>query len=446
MPADFAARTEGRELLEAIAGDPLVGRIVVPGDKSISHRALILGGLASGSTHIEGLLEGDDVLSTAAAVRALGASVERLGEGRWLVRGEDWRSPADPIDCGNSGTGARLLMGAVAGRPIAARFTGDESLRGRPMRRVLDPLCAMGATIVGEDRLPVTVRGGTLRGIAYVNDKASAQVKSAILLAGLGARGAVEVFELSPSRDHSENMLRAFGCEVESFNEGAGRRIRLGARRVPVGTNVQVPGDPSSAAFPIVAALIVPGSDVTVQGVLVNPLRAGLFTTLMEMGADLEFANRRVVGGEDVADIRARHSALRGVEVPAERVPSMIDEYPILAVAAAFAAGRTAMHGLAELRVKESDRLSAMLAGLQACGVRASVTGDTLTVESCDGAVSGGASVGSHGDHRIAMSFLMMGLAAQRSVSVDRAGMIATSFPGFTRLIGTLGGRIEPAG
>jgi 3-phosphoshikimate 1-carboxyvinyltransferase len=434
------------DLLQASPGRPLAGHIAVPGDKSISHRALILGALASGDTVIEGLLEGDDVLHTAAAVRALGASVDRLADGRWSVRGGRWRSPARPIDCGNSGTGARLLMGAVAGRGVEATFTGDESLQGRPMKRVLDPLRAMGARIEGEDRLPVTLRGGALHGLAYRNDKASAQVKSAILLAGLGAEGEVEVLEPAPSRDHSEHMLRAFGCEVETVAVGAGRRIRLGQQRTLRGTGIWVPGDPSSAAFPLVAALITPGSDLTVHGVLVNPLRTGLFTTLTEMGADLTITNLRSAGGEEVADIRARHSALHGVEVPPERAPSMIDEYPILAVAAAFAVGQTAMYGLGELRVKESDRLLTVLSGLRACGVSAGIIGDSLLVDGCDGAVPGEGSVRAHGDHRLAMSFLVMGLAARRAVAVDSAGMIATSFPGFAALIGSLGGRIEAGG
>lgn len=440
------APSELPDLLQASPGCPLAGHIAVPGDKSISHRALILGALASGETIIEGLLEGDDVLHTAAAVRALGASVDRLADGRWSVRGGPWRSPAHPIDCGNSGTGARLLMGAVAGRGIEATFTGDESLRSRPMKRVLDPLRAMGAQIEGEDRLPVTLRGGALHKIAYRNDKASAQVKSAILLAGLGTQDEVEVLEPAPSRDHSEHMLRAFGCDVETATVGAGRQIRLGQQRTLQGTEIWVPGDPSSAAFPLVAALISPGSDVTVHGVLVNPLRTGLFTTLIEMGADLSITNRRSAGGEEVADIRARHSALHGVEVPPERAPSMIDEYPILAVAAAFAVGQTAMYGLAELRVKESDRLLTVLSGLRACGVSASIIGDSLLVDGCDGAVRGEGSVHANGDHRLAMSFLVMGLAARHPVTVDSAGMIATSFPGFAALIGSLGGRIEAGG
>lgn len=425
--------------LRAESSPALRGRIAVPGDKSISHRALILGGMADGETNIEGLLEGDDVLATAAAVRALGADVERPGDGRWRVRGKsDWTSPNGVIDCGNSGTGARLLMGAVAGRPVTAAFTGDESLRSRPMRRVTGPLSAMGARFEGGDTLPVTVHGGRLDGLDFDNEKSSAQVKSAILLAGLGTDAEVRVHEARPSRDHSENMLAAFGCDVaRETDENGAVTVRLGARRRLVATDIAVPGDPSSAAFPLVAALLVQGSEIVVENVLVNPLRAGLFETLIEMGADLRLENRRTIGGETVADITARATQLRGIVVPAARAPSMIDEYPILAVAAAFAQGETVMHGLGELRVKESDRLAAILAGLAACGVEARAEGDTLIVTG--GAPAGGGSVSTHGDHRIAMSFLVLGLAARTPVSVDRADMIATSFPGFVDLMYSLG-------
>jgi 3-phosphoshikimate 1-carboxyvinyltransferase len=424
-------------LLAGFRSGALHGEIEVPGDKSISHRALILGGLASGETRISGLLEGDDVLHTAGAVRAFGAEVERLGSGEWRVRGAEWHSPAGPIDCGNSGTGARLLMGAAAGLPIRATFTGDASLSSRPMERVLGPLRTMGARTEGST-LPVTIHGGDLHGISFVNEKASAQVKSAILLAGLKASGLVEVIEPALSRDHSENMLRAFGCDVET-RDGL---IRLGKQRALCGTDVLVPGDPSSAAFPVVAALIVPDSRITIRNVMVNPLRTGLFTTLREMGADLQFENERSQGGERIADLNVAASDLHGVEVPATRAPSMIDEYPILGVAAAFARGRTVMHGLAELRVKESNRLAAIIAGLQACGVDACEEGDSLIVEGRDGPPTGGAQVRAHHDHRIAMSFLVMGLASRQSVSVDSAGMIATSFPNFVSLMQSLGARI----
>jgi 3-phosphoshikimate 1-carboxyvinyltransferase len=424
-----------------LAGRPsaaLSGEIDLPGDKSMSHRALILGGLADGETLIEGLLEGDDVLRTASAVEALGASVERLGEGRWRVLGAPWHEPAAPLDCGNSGTSARLLMGAVAAFPISVTFTGDRSLSSRPMGRVLEPLRAMGALADGSN-LPLTIRGGHLRGIRFVNEKASAQVKSAVLLAGLRASGAVEVIEPVPSRDHSENMLRAFGCDVESD----GTSIRLGSRRALNGTRVQIPGDPSSAAFPLVAAIITSGSRLTTRGVMTNPLRSGLVKTLSEMGADLELRNERRVGGETIADIVAGSSSLRGVDIPSSRAPSMIDEYPILAIAAAFATGRTVMNGLAELRVKESDRLAAIVAGLRACGVSALEDGDRLIVEGDGCRPRGGAAVHAHDDHRIAMSFLVMGLGAQQPVSVDSAPMIATSFPGFASLMNGLGAQIS---
>jgi 3-phosphoshikimate 1-carboxyvinyltransferase len=424
--------------LQSWPSRPLAGAIEVPGDKSMSHRALILGGLAEGETRIEGLLEGDDVLHTAGAVRAFGAEVERLGRGSWRVAGAEWQSPRAPIDCGNAGTGARLLMGAAAAFPIEATFTGDASLSSRPMERVLGPLRQMGARTQGE-RLPVTIRGGGLQGISFVNSKASAQVKSAILLAGLRAEGAVEVIEPARSRDHTENMLRAFGCDVEV----EGGTARLGSNRRLQGTSVDIPGDPSSAAFPLVAALLCPGSEVTVRSVMVNPLRAGLFATLRKMGADLTYANRRTTGGEPVADITARACRLNAVEVPASRAPSMIDEYPILAVAAAFAEGRTVMDGLEELRVKESDRLAAILAGLRACGVEARDEGDTLIVEGRGRAPAGGGRIAAHHDHRIAMSFLVMGLAARAPVAVDSASMIATSFPAFADLMRSLGGRIE---
>ncbi|HEY5711614.1 MAG TPA: 3-phosphoshikimate 1-carboxyvinyltransferase [Allosphingosinicella sp.] len=429
-------------LLRAAPGARLSGHIAVPGDKSISHRALILGGLAEGETHIEGLLEGQDVLHTAAAVRALGADVTRLGEGHWTVTGAPWRSPEAPVDCGNSGTSARLLLGAAAGFPLRATFTGDASLQGRPMKRVLDPLRKMGVVVEGDDRLPVEIKGGSLRGISHLNKAASAQVKSAILLAGLRASGPVEVIEPMPSRDHSERMLRAFGCDVTSVDREDGRHIRLGARRRLYATDIMVPGDPSSAAFPLVAALVVPDSEVTVYGVLTNPLRTGLFETLIEMGADLTFANRRTVGGEEVADVTARTSVLNAVEVDALRAPSMIDEFPILAVAAAFASGQMVMHGLGELRVKESDRLAAIVAGLRRCGVPAGTLGDSLLVDGCDGPPAGGERIATHGDHRIAMSFLTLGMASRAPVSVDEPEMIGTSFPGYSGLMKSLGARL----
>lgn len=428
----------------ATASSALGGTIDVPGDKSMSHRALILGALADGTTRISGLLEGQDVLDTAAAVRAFGATAERLGPGEWRVTGAPWRSPAAPVDCGNSGTGVRLLMGAAASFDLEAVFTGDGSLTHRPMERVMAPLRAMGARFEASEggRLPVHLRGGKLGGIRFRNEKASAQVKSAILLAGLRSDARVEVLEPTPSRDHSENMLRAFGCDVEVEESPDGRLVRLGGRRSLTATTLEIPGDPSSAAFPLVAALILPGSAVTVRSVMMNPLRTGLFTTLSEMGADLGLNNRCRLSGEGIADVTARYVPLRGIEVPAERAPSMIDEYPILAVAAAFARGRTVMHGLAELRVKECDRLAAMLGGLTACGVEAWHEGDTLIVEGRGDPPSGGAQVAAHDDHRIAMSFLVLGLASAYPVSVDSAGMIGTSFPGFAAMMRSIGGRI----
>ena len=436
----MSVATLDRDRLTARASGPLAGVIDIPGDKSMSHRALILSGLAKGTTRISGLLEGEDVLRTAAAVAALGAEVERTGDGEWSVVGAEWRSPATPIDCGNSGTGARLLMGAVAGLPIEVTFTGDESLSRRPMGRVLDPLRTMGARVVAAEggRMPVTISGGALGGIRFVNEMASAQVKSAILLAGLRADGAVEVIEPIATRDHSENMLRAFGCDVERDGE----LIRLGERRALTAIDVVIPADPSSAAFPLVAALICSGSYVTARGVMLNPLRTGLLTTLAEMGAEIELTNRRSVGGEEVADIVARASPLHGVEVPASRSASMIDEYPILAVAAAFAHGRSIMHGLAELRVKESDRLAAIIAGLTACGVEAREEGDSLIVEGTGKPPRGGATIDANHDHRIAMGFLVLGLASEQPVGVSGAETIATSFPGFTELMSSLGARI----
>jgi 3-phosphoshikimate 1-carboxyvinyltransferase len=434
--------------LSAAPGSPLRGRIRAPGDKSISHRALIFGALASGVTEIEGLLEGADVLATAEAMRAFGAQVEQLGGGRWRVTGKGGLTEPDQvIDCGNAGTGVRLIMGAAAGFDIAATFTGDASLRGRPMMRVLGPLGQMGARWICREggRLPLTLKGGGLKSIRYVLPVPSAQVKSAILLAGLGADGITEVVEPEATRDHTERMLRAFGAEVLVEDAADGRHIRLKGGQRLTGAAIRVPGDPSSAAFPIVAALITPGSEVTVEGVLLNPLRTGLFETLREMGADLTIENARDEGGEPVGDITARHSALRGVEVPAERAPSMIDEYPILAVAAAFAEGRTAMRGIGEMRVKESDRLALMAAGLAACGAGVEEEADALTVIGSvrgNHDIRGGARVTTHGDHRIAMAHLVLGLASEAPVSVDEPGMIATSFPGFVELMNGLGAGI----
>jgi 3-phosphoshikimate 1-carboxyvinyltransferase len=428
-------------------GARLLGRLRAPGDKSVSHRALILGALAEGVTEIDGLLEGDDVRRTAAAMSLLGAGVDRLDPGRWRIEGRGgFAEPADVLDLGNSGTGVRLVMGAAAGQGITATYTGDSSLRGRPMMRVLKPLGLMGARWLCRQggRLPLTLEGERLAAIDYRPPEPSAQVKSAILLAALGAAGETCVTEAEPTRDHTERMLRAFGARVDVTETPAGRTVRLVGGQALRATPIRVPGDPSSAAFPLVAGLITPGSEVTVEGVMLNPLRTGLFETLREMGADLTVTNVRDQGGERVGDLTARHSALKGVEVPPERAVSMIDEYPILAVAAAFAEGRTVMRGIGELRVKESDRIALAAAGLTACGVAVEEEPEGLIVDG-RGAVAGGARVHTAGDHRIAMSFLVLGLASRGPVSVDEAGMIATSFPGFSALMASLGARLEAA-
>jgi len=432
-------------------GLPLRGRLRAPGDKSISHRALILGLLAIGETRVEGLLEGDDVLRTAGACRALGAGVTREAEGRWRVRGAGVGGlvePAGVLDFGNAGTGARLMMGAAGGHPVAATFDGDASLRKRPMRRILDPLVRMGVTVVSEaegGRVPLTLRGPreTIP-IVYETPAASAQIKSAVLLAGLNSPGRTTVIEREATRDHTERMLRHFGAEVTVEPHGPhGRAVGLRGQPELRGSTVVVPSDPSSAAFPLVAALVTPGSEIVLEGVMMNPLRTGLITTLLEMGADIERLNERDEGGETVADLRVRASRLAGVDVPAARAPTMIDEYPILAVAAAFADGTTRMRALHELRVKESDRLAAVAAGLKAAGVPHAIEGDDLIVHGASGRVRGGGAAATHLDHRIAMSFLVMGLAAQDGMTVDDGAMIATSFPTFIPLMRTLGASIR---
>ncbi len=434
------------QTLRARRSGPLRGRVRPPGDKSVSHRALILGALAHGRTEVTGLLEGDDVLATAAAMRAFGAQAARTGEGAWTVEGRGgFAEPADVIDCGNAGTAVRLILGAAAAFPLRATFTGDGSLRRRPMGRVLEPLGRMGAQALGRagGRLPLTLAGGGLRAIDHRLPVASAQVKSAVLLAGLGAEGTTRVVEPEPTRDHTERMLRAFGVEVRVEPDGEGRRVSVAGGARLSGARVRVPGDPSSAAFPLVAALVVPGSEVTVEGVLLNPLRTGLYETLREMGADLTTENVREEGGDTVGDLVARHSALRGVTTPAARAPSMIDEFPALAVAAAFAEGPTRMQGVGEMRVKESDRLALTAALLGSCGVQVREEAEALTVVGTGGARPvGGARVATHGDHRIAMSALVLGLAAEREVEVDEAGMIATSFPAFVELMRGLGADI----
>jgi 3-phosphoshikimate 1-carboxyvinyltransferase len=435
--------------LTAVASGPLNGRIRLPGDKSISHRALMLGALAVGETTITGLLEGEDVLSTAAAMRAFGATVTRSPEGVWRVAGVGVGSLLEPenvIDYGNAGTGVRLALGIAGSHAFTTTFTGDPSLRRRPMGRVAEPLRRMGVEILARsgERLPLSVRGPNLAiPIEYRLPVPSAQVKSAVLLAGLNAPGTTIVVEPVPTRDHTERMLAAFGAvlEIETTEDG-GRIIRLEGRPKLKPQTIAVPGDPSSAAFPIVAALLIEGSDVTVEGVLLNPTRTGLIETLIEMGGDLAIENRRTIGGEPVGDVHARGSRLKGVTVPPERAPSMIDEYPILAVAAAFAEGTTLMQGLGELRVKESDRLKAVAGGLAANGVTVEEGQESLSVTG-GAAEIGGGSVATELDHRIAMSFLVLGLAGRKPVSIDDAGPIATSFPEFRELMERLGARFE---
>ena len=432
-----------------------MGRVRVPGDKSISHRALMFGLLAAGQTRITGLLEGEDVMRTAEAIRRLGGDAIRLGAGEWRVQGVGvggLRAPDDILYMGNSGTSARLLVGLIGGHPVTATFTGDASLNRRPMARIVEPLSRMGVQFVGREghRLPMTVTGAApVMPIEYQLPVASAQTKSAILLAGLNSRGETIVIEPEPTRDHTEIMLRHMGAEISVDDlPGGGRRICLRGQPELRPAAFQVPGDPSSAAFLLVAALITPGSQVTVTDVGMNPLRTGLFDCLREMGADLSIENMRDQGGEMTADITARAGSLRGIVPPSERAPSMIDEYPILAIAAACAEGRSEFRGLAELRVKESDRLAAMAAGLTACGVAVQELPDGLIIEGRGGQlrpIPGGATIATQMDHRIAMSFLVAGLAAERPVAVDDGAMIDTSFPGFRALMNGLGAAIEAA-
>ncbi|MBA2125573.1 3-phosphoshikimate 1-carboxyvinyltransferase [Hyphomicrobium methylovorum] len=433
--------------LAANRAPPLLGRIRIPGDKSISHRALIFGALATGTTRVRGLLEAEDVINTGRAVAALGASVEKRGD-VWEIKGRGpggLRQCAEPLDFGNSGTGARLMMGVIAGHPMTVEMTGDPSLSRRPMRRVLAPLMQMGLDVVetGKETLPLTLRGtNELVPIIYPLPVPSAQVKSAVLLAGLHAAGETTVIEHEATRDHTERMLRHFGADVRIVDKDGTRHITIRGDAELSGRDIDVPSDPSSAAFLAAAALIVPGSDLTIEGVLINPTRTGLYLTLQEMGGNVTFLNERDAGGEPVADIRIRASKLKGVDVPAERAPSMIDEYPVLAAIAAFAHGPTRMDGLAELKVKESDRLAATATGLAANGIKARVSGDTLIVEG-EGRVPGGGLVATHLDHRIAMSFLTAGLASEKPIVVDDTEMIATSFPEFRGLLENLGVKFE---
>ncbi|MCE8522971.1 3-phosphoshikimate 1-carboxyvinyltransferase [Ruegeria pomeroyi] len=430
---------------------PLSGVAEVPGDKSISHRALILGAMAVGETRITGLLEGEDVLDTAKAMRAFGAEVTRHADGSWSVHGVGVGGFAEPdqvIDCGNSGTGVRLIMGAMATSPITATFTGDASLNKRPMARVTDPLALFGAQAVGREggRLPMTIVGAADPvPVRYEVPVPSAQVKSAVLLAGLNAPGQTVVIEKEATRDHSERMLAGFGAEVTVEDTDDGRVITLTGRPELKPQVIAVPRDPSSAAFPVCAALITPGSDVLVPGIGLNPTRAGLFTTLREMGADLTYENERTEGGEPVADLRARYSPdMKGITVPPERAASMIDEYPVLSVVAANAQGVTMMGGVKELRVKESDRIDAMARGLRANGVTVEEGADWWAVHGLGiGKVPGGGTCESFLDHRIAMSFMVMGMGAMAPVSVDDGSPIATSFPIFEPLMGGLGAKLE---
>lgn len=428
--------------------DRLHGYASIPGDKSISHRSIMFGGLAIGETIISGLLEGEDVLATAAAMKAMGAKVHYGDDGLWRVQGVGvggLREPEGVLEMGNSGTSTRLLMGLVSGHDITATFAGDASLTKRPMGRVVKPLSMMGAQFMGRrgDRLPMTVKGAQdCLPIEYRLPVASAQVKSAILLAGLNAPGRTTVIEDHPTRDHTENMLRHFGVEVgkEKTEDGADAIYVCGHAELQ-GCSVDVPSDPSSAAFAVVAALITEGSEVTLPNVGINDTRIGLFTTLKEMGGDIEYTNQRVSAGEPIADLVVRGTGeLKGIDVPESRVPSMIDEFPILAVAAACAQGTTKMTGLAELRVKESDRLLMMAQGLKACGVSLEMGEDSLTVHG--GNVSGGACIETALDHRIAMSFLVLGMRADTPIEVDDGAPIKTSFPNFIELMNDLGGRI----
>jgi 3-phosphoshikimate 1-carboxyvinyltransferase len=439
-----------RPLHSGTASNGLKGRIRVPGDKSISHRSLMLGALALGETEIHGLLEGEDVLRTAEAMRLLGGEAERGRDGVWRARGRGiggLREAADMLDLGNAGTGTRLLMGLVAAYPMTTFFTGDASLRSRPMARVADPLKRMGAQVIARSggRPPLAVIGTKdPLPITYKLPVASAQVKSAILLAGLNTAGVTTVIEPEPTRDHTELMLRGFGAQLAVEQTKEGRAVSLTGQPEITGRKILVPGDPSSAAFPIAAALVVPGSELVIENVGLNPHRIGLVETLLEMGADIEIERERVEAGERVGDLKVKHGPLRGVTVPPERAPSMIDEYPILSVIAAYAEGETRMLGLGELRVKESDRLGAMARGLKACGVAAEEGTDWLAVKGSGRPPAGGATIAVNLDHRPAMAFLVLGMAAKAPVAIDDGAPIDTSFPTFVALMNGIGAGIAP--
>lgn len=441
-PRPFATATRGA----------LNGHITVPGDKSISHRSLMLSALAVGTSHVEGLLEGEDVLATAAAMRAMGARIERTGNGAWTIQGVGvggLLQPAGALDMGNSGTSTRLLMGLVASHPITATFVGDASLSGRPMGRVVEPLAQMGADITASPggKLPLMLRGlCPAVPITYTLPVASAQVKSAILLAGLNTPGITRVIEPVPTRDHSERMLRGFGARLDIEETAEGRVISIHGEAELRPQSIVVPGDPSSAAFFIVAATIVEGSEIVIGNVGLNPTRTGLITALRMMGADITEVQPRIVGGEPVADLIVRHAPLKAIEVPHELAPSMIDEYPVLFVAAALAEGRTVARGAHELRVKESDRIAAMAAALSACGVVVEEFEDGLAVTGTGGApIPGGATVETRLDHRIAMSMVVAGLAARNPVTIDDAAPVATSFPVFFKMVDQLTGQAAMA-
>jgi 3-phosphoshikimate 1-carboxyvinyltransferase len=449
----MAHGSQGAIPATARRSEPLSGTVRIPGDKSISHRSFMFGGLAAGETRITGLLEGEDVIATGNAMRAMGASIRKEGD-TWIIEGTGngcLLEPKAPLDFGNAGTGCRLTMGLAGTYDFETTFIGDASLSARPMGRVLDPLKLMGVQVKSAEggKLPVTLRGPRMAApIHYTVPMASAQVKSAVLIAGLNAPGVTTVTEKIMTRDHTEKMLAGFGASLDIQTDADGtRHISIEGQPKLKGCVIDVPGDPSSTAFPLGAALVVPGSDITILNVLMNPTRTGLITTLIEMGGRIDILNSRSAGGEDVADLRVRHSELKGVVVPPERAASMIDEYPVLAVAAAFAEGETVMDGIEELRVKESDRLAAVAAGLRLNSVDCTEGEAILTVR---GTPSGkgigsarGDAVATHLDHRIAMSFLVMGLASEHPVTVDDARMIATSFPEFMDLMAGLGATIE---